>query len=272
MKKILLICDGGHFPQGAFDFVVEHYKDAGCLLTGIFLSPSQYANLWFYTLDPTGELVTSLMEEDRVLINNNTALFKSLCEKHGIEYRVHEDIDATIFPAIKKESRFADIMLLGAGLFYRNLDSEQPNKYTRTVLHEAECPVLLVPEVYTQPSNIILSYDGSAESVYAIRQFAGLFPTWCALETQLVFVSDKGEDIPEPALIEEYASRHFNRLTITRLAFDPDDFFGLWIKGQQNPLLVTGSFSRTGFSMLLKHSFAKDVMAFDEIPVFVAHK
>ncbi|HWB27164.1 MAG TPA: hypothetical protein VG738_16925 [Chitinophagaceae bacterium] len=272
MQKILLVCDGGHFPQGAFDLVKDKYVDESCLLTGIFLSSVQYSGLLRYSIDVTGGLTTTIMEEEKIMTDRNINLFKSLCEKHGIEYRVHTDMQPDIFPALKKETRFADLMLLSSQLFYSNLAEKQPNSYTKTVLHEAECPVLLVPEDYKQPAKIVLSYDGSEESVYAIKQFAYVFPSWCNLEAQLVYVTDKAEEIPDLADIEEFASRHFPGLTISRLSFNAKEFFSLWMSGDQDAMLVTGSFSRSGISALLKKSFSEEVIELSGVPVFIAHK
>ena len=42
----------------------------------------------------------------------------------------------------------------------------------RTAVHDAECPVLIVPEDCPFPVNVILAYDGSDDSVFAMKQFA----------------------------------------------------------------------------------------------------
>lgn len=272
MKKILLVCDGGHFPQGAFDMITEQYTDSGCLITGVFLNSIQYSNLMTFPVDPTGSLLTTILEEDRGLIEKNIALFKTACEKAHLEYRIHADYDFAIFPGLKKETRFADVMLMSSESFYKNLNSEQPNSYTKTALHEAECPVLLVPETYNSPSKIILSYDGSSESVYAIKQFAALFPNLTNLETLLVYVSNKGDEVPDTSYMEEFVARHFSNLTIEKLEFDAHKYFETWISEEKNPMLVTGSYARTGFSMLFKKSFTNDVIKAHNVSVFIAHK
>lgn len=272
MKKILLLCDGGHFPQGAFDMISNNYADTGCLITGVFLNSVQYANLVTFPMDPTGELLTTMLEEDKILIEKNINLFSAACEKAHLEFSVHRGHDFEIFPALRKETRFADLVLMSSELFYKNLNSEQPNSYTKTALHEAECPVLLVPEIYGQPSHVILSYDGSAASVYAIKQFANLFPEWTALEALLVYISNKDDAIPDMDYMEEFAGRHFSKLTIEKLEFDPHKYLETWLSEEKMPLLVSGSFTRSGISMLFNKSFTSDVIRAHNTPVFIAHK
>lgn len=272
MKKILLLCDGGHFPQGAFDMIRENYADTGCLITGVFLNSVQYANLFTFPMDPTGEMLTTMLEEDKILIEKNIDLFSSACEKAHLEFNVHAGHDFAIFPALKKETRFADLVLMSSESFYKNLNSEQPNSYTKTALHEAECPVLLVPEIYAQPSGLVLAYDGSAASVYAIKQFANLFPEWTNLDALLVYVTNKGDTIPDVPYVEEFVGRHFSKLTIEKLEFDPHKYLETWLAEERKPLLVSGSFTRSGISMLFNKSFTSDVIQAHNTPVFIAHK
>ena len=61
-------------------------------------------------------------------------------------------------------------------MFYENIGIHSSYDYLKDVLHDVACPVLLVPEKFDFPESVILAYDGSEESVYAIKQFAYLFP------------------------------------------------------------------------------------------------
>ena len=100
------------------------------------------------------------------------------------------------------------------------------------------------------PSHIILAYDGSASSVFAIKQFAYLFPELCNRKAILVYVGDEKHDIPDQVLIEEFAARHFENLTITKVTSDHKNRFNTWFEEHKNSLLVSGSFGRSGVSEL----------------------
>ena len=74
------------------------------------------------------------------------------------------------------------------------------------------------------------------------------------------------------AFIEEWASRHFSNLTITSLKMDAGKYFATWMGDKKESLLVSGSFSRSGVSQLLRKSFVKEVIEAHKVPVFIAHK
>ena len=77
-------------------------------------------------------------------------------------------------------------------------------------LHDIECPAVVVPENFDFPENNILAYDGSESSVFAIKQFAYLFPELASNNTILVFAKSKEvEELPDQDYIEELAARHY---------------------------------------------------------------
>ena len=97
-------------------------------------------------------------------------------------------------------------------------------------------PLLLVPEKFDFPESIILAYDGSENSVFAIKQFAYLFPELSNRQTLLVYANDDAEeDFPDKIQIEELAARHFSNLTLFKLDVNPKKYFSTWIF-EKNPL------------------------------------
>lgn len=272
MRKVLLVCDGNHFPNGAFELVKTLNKTSPVLLTGVFLSSVQYSDLWFYPADGSGDILATIMDEDYQIIAKNIDAFTARCQQHNIDYRVHSHADDFIFAAVKKETRFADLMLMSSETFYANVHAKQPNSYTKTILHEAECPVLMVPENAVPPSNLILAYDDSEASVYAIKQFAYLLPEWCGLPTVFVYANRENDGVPDLKYIEEFAARHFNQVSFEKLQVEPDKYFNTWAKHFNNGLVVTGSFGRSVASAFFKQSFITESIRDHESLVFVAHK
>jgi len=72
------------------------------------------------------------------------------------------------------ESRYADLIILGYQAFFSNVAGEA--SILKDVLIEAECPVMIVPDQYKPIQNILLTFDGKAHSVFAIKQFIQLLP------------------------------------------------------------------------------------------------
>ncbi|MBS1778086.1 MAG: hypothetical protein JST70_02100 [Bacteroidetes bacterium] len=270
MKKIITIFDGRNFSEGIFEFIKWQNATSPVLLTGVFLNAIDYATAWNYPMFLSGYLNTVV--EDFDTIAANVQKFKNLCERNGIEYRVHEDIGTGVMELIRKETRFSDLLVMSGDFFYNDTFYIDPDSYLKDTLHESECPVLLLPDNFKAPVNNILAYDGSPASVYAIKQFSALFPAWRGNKTHIVYASTKGKEIPDRIYIEELAVRHFPNLIIDALQMDARKYFNTWLIDQQRSILVTGAYGRSSLSESLKNSFVSEIVMEHKIPVFVAHR
>jgi hypothetical protein len=186
---------------------------------------------------------------------------------------VHKDFSDFALPALKKETRFADLLILGSELFYENVAIHEPGNYLKDAIHDAECPVLVVPEQFDFPQKNILAYDGSESSVYAIKQFAYLFPEFTVNDTVLVY-AQTGPEIafPDEEFIEELCTRHFTNLTLFKLDVNPNKYFGLWSSEKNGAIVVSGAYGRSSFSQVFKKSFISDVIRKHKLPVFITHR
>lgn len=273
MNKILIAFDGKHVSEGALEFATQLSRIKSSLLTGVFLSSLDYSTFMGYPIGFNSEFMMETAEADNIAIINNIALFKKVCEKNDIQYRVHEDMGGDALKELKKESRFADLLIIGSETFYRETDSSFPGEYLENILLHAECPVLLVPEKFTFPSRVILTYDGSESSVYAIKMFTYLFNEFRKYPTVLVYADDKKEaDIPYKIYIEELAAKHFSDISLTKLGIDPRKYFDVWLEGKSNAIIVAGAYGRNELSEKLKKSFASKIISELRFPVFIAHK
>jgi hypothetical protein len=133
------------------------------LLTGAFLPNVDYANLLSYWGGGSaGPLFIPVVEgEDSEPVQENIKRFESYCQKNGIEYRVHKDFEDFALPELKKETRFADVLIISGNTFYKNPNSDEPSEYLKEALHGVECSVVVVPEESTFPESNILAYDGN---------------------------------------------------------------------------------------------------------------
>ena len=151
MKKIIIALDGEHFPKGAFEFAKYVNNQNEILLAGVFLSPVDYSKLMAYSGGMEGiaimpELLTKNDDED--IVNRNTHLFEEACITDGMHYRVHKDVDMMALSSLVEETRFADVLLVSSELFFKNVESAQPNYYLEELLKKSECPVMLIPEKF----------------------------------------------------------------------------------------------------------------------------
>lgn len=272
MKKILLAFDGKHFPVNAFEFARGLNEKDPFILTGIFLpEPAPFTALGNGYGTDFPEYSPLVEEMSLKQIERNINRFKSLCDDYKILYNIHNNFSDFVFPDLKRETRFADILLLSE-TFY---DSVRPNdKSLKVAIEEAECPVMVVPEEFDFPTRNILAYDGSASSVFAMKQFAYLFPELTLNETLLMMMDEKGipGQLPDQPLIESLMTRHFPNLTMEKEQINPDKYFPLWLAQKKNALLVTGSLGRSALSQLFEKSFIADLFKDLKLPLFIAHR
>jgi len=273
MKKVLLAFDGTNFSEGAFEFARRMNQQSPVMIAGIFLPQVDYANLWSYAEGVAHTTFIPLVEEETTnIIQKNISRFESLCQKNGIEYKVHKNFFDLAMSAVKKETRFADLLIIGSESFYKTLGTDEPNDSLKDALHRSECPVLIVPEKFDFPETNILAYNASRGSVYAMKQFAYLFPEFSDNETLLVYAKEEDEtDVPDESYITELAGRHFANLTLMKLQIDPKKSFDAWIEDRKAAILVTGAYGRSGLSQIFKKSFITDVIKDHQMPVFIAH-
>ncbi len=272
MKKVLIAFDGKNFSEGAFEFARKLNELQPILLTGVFLPSSVFSNMWTYADANAGIFAPIIDEDDTEKIEQNIAKFENHCRNNDIDYRVHNGFSEYALPNVEKESVYADLLLIGSEVFFENIGTQSPNSYLQDALHSIKCAAVLVPETFDFPESIVLAYDGSDDSVFAIKQFAYLFPELCNKEVLLVYASEDDEaDFPNKIEMEELAARHFSNLTLCKLDINPSKFFSTWISEKKSALLVSGSYKRSGVSQLFKKSFIKDVIAQHELPIFVTH-
>lgn len=273
MKKVLLTFGGKEFSQGAFNFAKQLHEQEPIFLTAIFLPDLVYANLWS---DGSGVVIPTYfpkIEEQDQRVQENMDHFTELCRDNGIGCRLHHDYYGLPQDEIIKETRFADVLIISSETFYKSFAENDLSSNLRDVLHGSECPVIVVPEQFHFPTKNILFYDGSASSVFAIKQFYALFPELCRQETVLVYSKDDtDETLPHESFIQELASLHFQKLEFSKLHFTDNKAITDWIQSKEGVMLVGGAFGRSGFSEIFRKSFMQDIITLHKFPVFIAHR
>lgn len=277
MKKIVLAFDGSNFSEGAFEFARQLNDVEPVLLTGVFIPQVDYASLWSYSaavgVGAGPAYMPFASEEDEAVLEKTIERFEHLCEINGINFRIHEDFSHFVLNELKKESRFSDLVILSGELFYKGMSEGSQFDYLKDVLRVSECPVLIVPEHYEFPNSNVLSYDGTEGSVYAIKQFAYLFPQFTCKPTLLVYAEDeKSRDFPAKEYVTELVTQHFTDLNMYKLEVDPKKHFATWIADRKDSILVSGAFSRSVLSQAFKKSFVANIIKEHRLPVFIAHR
>lgn len=275
MKKVLLAFDGSNYSEGAFEFARILNERSKILITGIFVPKTDYASLWSYAGQGASNtvFVPYIEDVDSEEVKKTISKFEKACQQNDIQYKIHKDYDSSALSALMKESRFADLMILGSETFYSDYSGKDVSEYLKETLHEVECPTIVVPENFIFPKTNIIAYDGSKSSVFAIKQFIYLFPELLNNKSLLVYNKDNDDkDVPDQILIEELAVKHFPNLTIQKNNTEPDSYFNTFLLGRKGALLISGSFGRGGVGSLFHKSFVSDIIKEHGIPVFITHR
>lgn len=272
MKQVLFVCAGKAFPRGAFNFLVSMQRDQPVEALGLFFSPIDLEAMVTVSQLPVLSPFDRLEGEEQQAVIVNKAIFANQCDQYHIRHRIHDNDGQWDKHLMVGQSRFADLILLSGELFYADINLRQPNSYLQEALHAAECPVLVIPEDYRQCDHLFIAYDGSKESLFAMKQFTYLFPHYSDLPSEIVYIRDEASDqIPDVDQLKYYTRLHFSSVGFSKLHFKAAHYFASWISEKKHVLLVTGSYSRSAFSYVAKHSFAEQIIHEHRLPVFIAH-
>jgi hypothetical protein len=274
MEKILIAHSARRFPEAAFKFVQQlHYRKP---LQVVDFAIPQYevapSRLFCDPVSIFAELPVVSADDAEVAVQN-IMRFKRICGQEDILCTIHNEATAISGDRIQQESRFADLMVIDSDHFYEHMEEGDLYYSLMLAIQKAECPVLMIPNNASLPDQTILAYDGSPSSVFAIRQFAQLFPELCGNRTFLVYAGDnKSSSMPFEENIKELAGQLFSDLTILHLHQNAKKYFANWLGSGRNAILVSGAFGRSSISQIFRKSFAAPLIKDLRLPVFIAHR
>lgn len=277
MKKISAAFDGLKFSTATLDYAINLAGRDQALLTGIFLEDFLYHSFNLYDMigsqgiSPTK--LKHLIEKDNATRQQAVQLFKETCQKENINYAVHQDESFAINDLLK-ESIYSDVVLINAAETLNHFHQDKPTPFIKELLAGAQSPVLLVPSSYHPVEKVVILYDGHPSSVFAIKMFNYLFPWFCKLPAEVVFV-DQGKptaELPDDQLIKEFINCYYPQATYTLLAGEPEKaLIGHLQKISPNSIVVMGAYSRGAVSRMFNSSMANKLMEVLDVPLFIAH-
>jgi hypothetical protein len=274
MKQVLFVSAGQEFPKGPFNFLRTMHETERVHARALFFKPVDYASLSAVAANCGASIAPflELEENENETIHLHKEFFARQCHDHQIFFTINENEQSWDKDLLIKESRFADLILISGQLFCADSEGLQPNRNLQEALHAAECPVLIIPETFTTVERLYMAYDGSKESIFALKEFCHLFPKLCDLPTEIVYVNEEsGNNIPEIERLRQFTQVKFNSMNFAKLHFKAAEYFAAWISKKRNVLLVSGSFGRAPFSYLMKRSFAENIIHDHQLPLFIAH-
>ncbi len=278
MKKIMIAIDAERpDPQSlAFGCYLAALTDSE--LTGIFLEnlPAEskpglkfaYGGVYVETIDPADSPET---EFKRKICSENIRQFKAYCEAQEVTCQVHRD-QGVPEQELMTESRYADVIIAGPDLFASS-PLETPAPLVKDLLAQSECPVIIAAHHAGPIENILFAYDGSASSVFAIKQFTYLFPELRGAEITVLQADEHAAFSEErKEKIYEYLKAHYRCINFKDLHGKASDELFDYTLRQTGTCLVMGAFGRSWLSRLFRPSTADLLIQINNLPVFITHR
>lgn len=278
MRKLMIALDAEKPDQQSvlFGYYLARLTRSG--ITGIFLENLSaedtqaedfvYSSVFTGTDKQGGEPEIKFKEKASL---ENIRTFKAATEKQGIACRVHRDQGVPI-EELLTESRYADVIITGPMLFGAS-PLEIPADMVEDLLIKSECPVMITSHRAEPVAKILFASDGSASSLFAIKQFTYLFPELNAAE-MIVLQADEDAVFSETQKekLYEYLKEHYSRIDFKDLRGKPrDELFDFTLR-EHNACLVMGAYGRNWLSRLFKPSTAGLVLKINNLPVFISHR
>ncbi|WP_119079643.1 universal stress protein [Chitinophaga alhagiae] len=278
MKKILFLTDAMKPNIRAIDFAAfvcnMHHTTLTCLLLGNAQQGERPAAVVRNDITCAGMQVTEDRPfEEQVLecMQRNIQRVEDGCECREV---AHETIliSGKITERVLMEARYADMLLLDASFSFGNKGDEVLSDIAHQILHNAECPVVLVPDHFEGLDQVVFAYDASPSSVYAIKQFTAAFPMLS--DKPVVAVTANGSRaVP---LVEKLKMKGWLDLYYQSTAFhqiEHNSYAGLlnYVLGKDKIMMVMGAYGRKGLSALISSSHADMIGKYVSWPVFISH-
>lgn len=276
MEKILYVTDAIKLHIPSLDFACFLCNLTHSKLTGVFLKNEEgevrSAEILKETAVASSIPGASVREVKDTYCESNIALFKNSCEVRGVNSFIHEDEGIPIQEVIV-ESRYADLMIVDISTSFSRQRDVTPSKFTKELLSMAECPVIIAPSTFDGVDEIIFTFDGSASSVYAIKQFTYLFPELSDRKAYILNITAPGKSATASnSKLKEWLQAHYTQTDIVVLE-DAQVKIRLveYLLGRKRSFIVMGAYGRNMLSNLISPSHAKHVLDIINQPVFITH-
>ena len=262
MEKILLAMNALNLNTNAIDFACYIARLTHSRLTGVFLEGLMEER----PLVPAGD-------DGKATVESNIHRFREACLCRETLSLIHRDRGVPVREIID-ESRFADLIIIDPETAFNRKDATIPGGFVKDVLRAAECPVFIAPYSFETVKEIVFAYDGSSSSVYAIKQFAHLFPELGKVPVIILSIrDDESLAIEEQFKIKEWLRAHFDNLHFeVRHGGGPSDQLFAQLIERKNAMVVIGAFGRSEISTFFRPSVAGLLVKTVNLPFFIAHQ
>ncbi len=278
MKKILLGIDVINPDKNALDFACYLGRLTNSKVTGVFLENlvdeerpvlKQMEGIAYMDWEPDEN--SREYQKKMELIEKHISFFKDGCLAREVNCSVHRDRGVPAREIIE-ESRFADIIVIDPETSFNKRYEGTPTEFVKDILKKAECPVIIAPQDFDAIDEIIFTYNSSASSVFAIKQFTYLFPQLQNKKVSIIQVNTKGEwHDPDKYEFKEWLKEHYTDFQFEAQKGDGDTKLFDYLFNRKNIMIIMGAYGRNAISQFFKRSHADLLINTITQPIFITH-
>ena len=278
MENIFLIMNGAKPDMCTLDFAVlysrthtfRNYGNAG----GRDKESEIPVQKQLFALPYVETIVAGDIPENRVIrksVEVNEKLVSEACTNRNVCYTVRRNFKISTSEIIR-ESRYADLIIINPETSMSGKAEGSPTRFVKEILTAAECPVILSPYSFDGISEIVFTYDGSEDAVFAIRQFTHFFPALNTKSVSVVHIDQKGGlSFWEREKLMALLTPHYADVQIVQLLGDPGNELFNFLLGKEEMFVVMGAFGRNALSGFFRQSTAGLSLKTVNLPFFIAH-
>jgi len=272
MKKILLLLNGLEDPLSNVNDLIEVAKQDKSSVHVLFLHRLYIPVDLQYPLTSELPLTETVQAEEREQLRENIRLTGETLAASGIPYSLSEE-DLSLSDLLN-QSAYSDMIFTDGRMDFSDLRFFPMSTSIKDILADAHCPVFLRGRESSQVKKIILAYDGSYSSIYAVKLFSYLFPYWRTLPGYLVNIQSSGakhHDVQDH--IKKWLSLHFDHLQVDMIhgkaAEELPEFIN---RHDEGVITVMGAYGRNAISRLFRQSLAGIVLKKTGSALFITHE
>jgi len=214
MKKILaLFTDKSTLNSSC---VLDVAKAGPFEMEGFFLHERKSSIDFQYPFLNDINLVQSSFYDDKTdpenmeLEKHKLELIKQEFATEGILFEAGS-LQESSLQALVEVSAAADVILFNANMNLSEYLHTPMNVSMEDVLVKSHCPIYLFTQPEALVQKVILVYDGSPSSLYAIKMYRNLFRGWKNLPTVLLSLNIPGnQPVHNQQLFDDGLRKHFN--------------------------------------------------------------
>jgi nucleotide-binding universal stress UspA family protein len=276
MKKIIAAVDALNFTENelrSYRYIADKARGH---LTILFLENIAGESILQTTTLETGYLNYSDLYAESVKIRQEKAEEN---RKHLVNFYRDNCMDVTVRPLpgvpateVLAESRFADLLLVRNNTSFATINDTNPPVFIKDMLADAECPVMILPETVHYFKEIVFTYNGTASSTYAIRQFTQIFDGLSEVPVKVLYVQEKdNKALPSGKLIKEYLTRHYEEVVFESLEGTPSAELLAQTMHRTSCVITFGAYGRSRTSRFFHRSGSDSILRTANVPLFITH-